>query len=142
MGQLSLLTERVLLQMIFAEDMMIGPSMFFAKVSLLLLYLRIFGLKKRVRYTIYFGLVFAFCLYWVNVPLSIYSCSPRLDEEWDIQDLGSRCNKSRLFGLFQGSLNVVLDLFIFILPIPVVMGLQMNARKRLAVLIVFLTGVL
>ena len=135
--------EGISLQANFAEDMVLGPGAFFAKIALLLLYLRLFGLKTAVRYTIYFGLIFAVCLYWINIPFLAYYCAPAPGKKWDLQDLDlSKCGKSRILGVVQGSLNVVLDLFIFILPIPVVMSLQMNARKRVAVLTVFLTGVL
>ena len=116
--------------------------MFFAKTSLLLLYLRIFGPKKSTRHAIHFGLVFAFCLYWVNIPITAYYCGPSAGKPWSIQEIGRKCMKSEILGLVQGPLNVLLDLFIFILPIPVVMGLQMSSRRRIAVLAVFLTGIL
>ena len=142
MVQLSVLTEIIYLQKQFSEDILLGPSLFFAKLSLLLLYLRIFGLKKFVRWTIYFALVFAICLYWINIPTASYYCAPRAGKNWDLEELGFKCYKSMIFGLVQGSFNVILDLFIFILPIPVVMGLQMTALKTLAILTVFLTGAL
>lgn len=125
-----------------AETMLLGPSMFFAKISLLLLYLRIFGPKKSTRYAICFGLVFAFCLYWVTIPIGAYYCAPSAGSSWTITGIAPRCNKVITLGLIQGPLNVVLDLFIFVLPIPVVMGLQMSFRKRIAVLAVFFTGIL
>ena len=53
---------------------------------------------------------------------------------------GSREDVPKILAPVTGALNLLLDLFIFILPIPVVMGLQMNARKKVAVLTVFLTG--
>ena len=128
--------------MSFAEDMLLGPSIFFAKTSLLLLYLRIFGPNKSTRYAIYCGLVLAFCLYWVNIPITAYYCGPRPGKPWSIPEIGLKCRKSIILGVTQGSLNVVLDIFIFVLPIPVVMGLQMSSRRRIAVLAVFLTGIL
>ena len=114
----------------FTAQILTGPSLFFAKASLLLLYLRIFGPEASTRYAIYIGLVFAFCLYWISIPLMAYYC-PRL---W--------CHRMWILSLVQGPLNVVLDLFILILPIPVVMKLQMSLQRRFAVLSVFLTGML
>ena len=119
-----------------------GPSIFFAKASLLLLYLRIFGPKQSTRYAIYIGLVFAFRLYWINIPITAYYCAPSVGRSWSIIGIGLKCKKTLILGLLQGPLNVVLDLFIFILPIPVVMRLQMSSRRRFAVLSVFLTGIL
>ena len=122
--------------------MILGPGIFFAKSSLLLLYLRIFGPKKSTRYAIYFGLVFAFCLYWVNIPITAYYCGPPAGKPWSLSEMGFKCKKPIILAVVQGPFNVVLDLFIFILPIPVVMGLQMSSRRRIAVLTVFLTGIL
>ena len=115
----------------FTAQILTGPSLFFAKTSLLLLYLRLFGPKQSTRYAIYVGLVFAFCLYWISIPLMAYYC-PRL-----------QCQSSMvILSLVQGPLNVVLDLYIFVVPIPVVMRLQMSLRRRFAVLSVFFTGIM
>ena len=123
-------------------EVLIGPSSFFAKASLLLLYLRIFGPKKSTRYAIYTGLAFAFCLYWINIPISAYYCAPSGGKSWDLTEIALKCEKSAILGLVQGPLNIVLDLFIFVLPIPVVIRLQMSYRRRMAVLSVFFTGIL
>ena len=120
-----------------------GPAMFFAKASLLLLYLRIFGPKKSIRYWIYFGLAFTFCLYWINIPIDSYYCTPRPGGSWgDLSSIGAKCEKTAILGLVQGSLSIALDLFILILPIPVVMTLQISSKKRVGALAVLMTGVL
>lgn len=127
----------------YAAEMILGPMMFLAKSSLLLLYLRIFGLKKATRYTVYFALAFSFCLYWIGIPLFSYYCAPSPGKEWPIVSMGAkRCRTSKLLGTVQGPLNMVLDALIISLPVPVVLGLQMSVRKRAAVLVVFLTGIL
>lgn len=126
----------------FAKDMFLGPAMFFAKSSLLLLYLRIFGPKKSVRYIIYTSLVFIFCLYSVNIPIEAVYCAPSAGKGWTLAEIAPKCGKTLYLAVVQGPLNVLVDLFIFILPIPVVLGLQMSSRKQLAVLSVFLTGLL
>ena len=120
-----------------------GLAMFFAKASLLLLYLRIFSLKKPVRYWIYFGLIFTFCLYSVNIPFEAYYCAPSPSGSWgDMFSIGPKCYHSIILGLVQGSLSVALDLFLLILPMPVVMTLQMSSKKRVGALAVLMTGVL
>ena len=117
--------------------------MFFAKASLLLLYLRIFGPKKSTRYWIYYALTFTFCLYWINIPINAYYCTPSSGTSWsETIDIAPKCFKQLILGLVQGSLSVALDLFILILPIPVVMALQMSLKRRVGVLAVFMTGVL
>lgn len=129
----------LLQQTLFSLNLLLGPSMFFSKASLLLLYLRIFSPKKSTRYATYFGLAFTFCLCLVTVFVIVHYCAPAAGKPWD---LTIKCNKAIVYGVVQGSLTVVLDFYIFILPIPVVLGLQMSSRKRIAVLAVFLTGIL
>ena len=120
-----------------------GLTMFFAKASLLLLYLRIFGPKKSTRYWIYFGLAFTFCLYWINIPFDSYYCTPSPGGSWDDRFvLGTKCQKTIILGLVQGSLSVALDVFILILPVPVVMTLKLSSKKRVGALAVLMTGVL
>lgn len=115
---------------------------FFAKSSLMLLYLRLFGLSRGFRYTIYVGLVVTFCVCLVGLPVTAYYCAPSPGQEWSVQTIGASCQKSILPGVVQGALNVVLDLFIISLPVPVILGLHMSPRRRIAVLAVFLTGIL
>ena len=116
--------------------------MFFAKSSLMLLYLRLFGLKRRFRYSIYVALAITFCLYWVGIPLAAYYCAPSPGKAWSIQSMGDRCKTSSVLGVVQGPLNVILDLFIISLPVPVILGLKMSPPRKIAILAVFLTGIL
>lgn len=138
-----ILNQRLLFNQIqFAKDIFLGTSMFFAKGSLLLLYLRIFGPKKSARYQIYICLAFSFCLYFVNIPVEAYYCAPRAGKGWTLAEIAPKCKKTSYLAIIQGPLNVLIDLFIFALPIPIVIRLQMSARKRLSVLAVFFTGLL
>lgn len=132
----------LLQQTLFSLNLLLGPSMFFSKASLLLLYIRIFSPKKSTRYATYFGLAFTFCLCLATVFVIVHYCAPAAGKPWNLIDSAIKCNKATVYGVVQGSLAVVLDLYIFILPIPVVLGLQMSSRKRIAVLAVFLTGIL
>ena len=116
--------------------------MFFAKMSLLLLYIRFFSVKKSTRYAIYFGLAFTFCLTLASIPVAAYGDTPSAGKSWALTNLMTKSSKTNAFAIAQGALNVVIDLYIFILPIPVVLGLQMSLRKRIGLLAVFLTGIL
>ena len=119
-----------------------GPMMFFAKSSLLLLYLSIFGLKKSFRYATYTAIVVTFCNYWTFIPLTAYYFAPSPGKAWSITSIGTKCPTAAPYGIATGVVGILLDLFIVILPIPVVLRLQMSRRKRIAVLAVFLTRIL
>ena len=122
--------------------MLLGPTLFFAKGAIFLLYLRIFTVKRNMRYSIWFGLAFTFVLYWINIPFESWYCAPRAGDPWDLETIGKTCPHNIIFGLVQGVLSVALDLYIFIIPIPVVLQLQMSMKRRLSVIGVFATAFL
>ena len=94
-----------------------------------------------MRYGIWSGLVFAFLLYWSGVLFGTLWCTPRGGEK-DLKDTTQKCEKNILFGLIQGVLGVVLDFYIFLLPVPTIIRLQMSLRRRLSILGVFGTAIL
>ncbi len=134
--------NRVRLQLHFASDILIGPATFFAKLSLLLLYLRIFAPQRHMRYLIYLGIGFGFCIYWVLVPIEAYFCAPAAGQSWDPVTLGPKCLKSVPVGVVQGPLNTLEDIFILVLPISSVMNLHLPLKRKLQVLGIFMTGIL
>jgi hypothetical protein len=121
--------------------MLLGPSIFFAKTSIFLLYFQLFTVNKTNRQLIYAGMVFAFFLYWTNVTVEPYFCAPHLGQPWDFS-VGTRCARLIPWGMVQGVSAVLLDLYIFILPIPIILNLHLPKRKKLSVLLVFMTAAL
>ena len=127
----------------FVGDLLLGPATFFAKVSLLLLYLRLFGKTNRTfRIKIYITIAFCACLYWVNVPLGAYFCAPKPGQEWDSPEVFALCSRSLPYAIVQGVLNVVVDFWLLWLPLPVIWNLNMALKKRLGVIALFMTGCL
>ena len=122
----------------YAAQVLLGPSQFFTKVSLLILYLRLFSIKISTRRALYCAIAFAFCLYWINIPLATYYCAPRAGGSWKVGN--ETCAKLILLGPIQGSLNVALDIFILAAPISVIVKLKMSRRRKFEVLAVFMTG--
>ena len=119
-----------------------GPTLFFAKSTIFLLYLRIFSIHKKMRYGIWSGLAFAFLIYWSAALTGTLFCAPRAGEQWSLNDTEQRCEKDAIFGVVQGVLSVILDLYIFFLPIPIVLGMQMSLKRRLSILCIFGTAIL
>ena len=121
---------------------MYGPTVFFAKLSLFLLYLRIFSPSRNMRFLIYFGIVFNF-IYYVATAVSMMAlCLPRKGEIWAVALYSSRCHHAITMTYVQGIFNIVSDLFLLGLPIPVVLRLQMPQRKKWGVIAIFATGFL
>ena len=79
---------------------------------------------------------------WSNVLFGTLWCTPRAGEQWEIEDIARRCEKEIIYGVVQGVLAVVIDLYIFFLPMPIVLSLQMSKKRRLSILGVFGTAIL
>lgn len=118
---------------------MVGPTIFFGKSTILLLYLRIFTVNKAMRYSVWLGLAWCFCLYWFYLPVSAFYCSPRIGQAWSVYSFAD-CEKLSLPGVIQSALSIPLDLYIFILPIPIVLRLQMSLKRRISILGIFGTA--
>ena len=122
--------------------MLLGPTLFFAKGAILLLYLRIFTINKKMRYSIWFGLVWNFLLYWSGIPIATYYGTPRIGQPWDVVAATETCANLTTYVLVQGVLAVALDLYMFILPIPIVLKLRISLQQRLSILGIFGTAIL
>lgn len=121
--------------------MILYPTTFVAKLSILLLYCRVFTVKKPLLYGIYGGMLVTLLLYIPNVFLTAYFCAPHVGKGWDAAGVGG-CSKTLEWYVVQAALIVALDLYIFILPLPTIMQLQMPARRRKGIMMVFMTAIL
>ena len=119
-----------------------GPTIFFAKLFIFLLYLSIFQVKQTMRLAIYFGIFLNFAIYWPNVAINSYYDAPHYGEQWDVATIAARGRIAIAFSIVQGVMAVVIDLYIFVLPIPVLLGLQLQRRKKIQVLAIFGTALL
>lgn len=121
---------------------MASMSLFFPKLSLLLLYRKLFHPNHSTLNLIYIGLGLAIAAYWTSVPIDTYYCIPRRGQEWISPQVRQNCNKTVPYSIIQGSLNVFLDIYILYLPFPIVRNLQLSPQKKAGVLFVFMHGVL
>ena len=120
----------------------LNVALFFAKSTILLFYVRVFGIRNIIRYGAWFGIFLTFGLYWSAIPVNVITAAPRAGQPWSVEIIYRRHEIATLYSLYQGALAVALDVYIFFLPIPIVMTLQMTLKRRLSVLIVFGTAVL
>ena len=116
--------------------------MFFAKLALFLFYHRIFALSRRTRIAIYLGITLNGLFYLASCIGIIVLCVPRRSESWTSMTFATRCHHSVAMGDIQGIFGLVSDLYIFILPLPVLFRLQMSLKKKLGITAVFLTGLM
>ena len=131
-----------MVQVSYACVLIVAPALFFAKSTIFLFYLRVFSVSKMIRYGVWFGLFWNFCLYWSSIPVETVTSAPRVGQPWNIETINRKNKIATTYSIFQGVFSVALDLYIFLLPIPVLMKLQMSLRRRCSILGVFGTAIL
>lgn len=114
-------------------------SVLLAKISILLLYLRIFTVKKEVRYMVYGGIVWSIITYGPFFITTTWYCAPHKGEDWGMAVL-MRCSGFADWQIFVSVMAVILDLFILILPLPLLKRLQLSRNKKIGLMVVFSTA--
>ncbi|KAL6875001.1 hypothetical protein J3F83DRAFT_535429 [Trichoderma novae-zelandiae] len=128
------------MKILFVQGVLLGPVIFFLKTAIWLLYLQLFSAHRTIRIIVYAGIVVTALTYWTSVPLELaYGC-PRPGETWT--DLLTNGHPGHIiyYGPVQGSLAVIIDVWIFVLPLPVLWKLNMSRRRRIALCAVFFTA--
>jgi hypothetical protein len=122
--------------------MTLGPALFFGKTAILLFYLRLFSVNRTLRYWVYPAIPVIFGCYVTNVILETIFCIPRPgDGGWNFNTM-VRCGTFEIYGPIQGVLNIALDLYILIIPIPIIAGLKMSPNKKAGLFGIFFTAIL
>lgn len=113
-------------------------SLVFAKLSILLLYLRVFvgKLFRRVCW-IMLAIIVAYGV-WI-VTATIFSCFP-IQYYWDKSVKGGHCQNTMAQYMSYSAVRISTDLAIFALPMPVLASLQMPRKQRALLMLVFSIG--
>ena len=80
-------------------------------------------------------------LFIMGMSITVAVCAPR-SQGLSLGFIETCSRMSSTMGVFLGTVAVVMDLIILILPIPVVLALQLPLRKKLSLVLLFLSGIL
>lgn len=132
-------------QLMWALSLNYALAVWAIKLSILLLYVRLFRVdSKTFRFLIYFGMFATSALSFSAVVALIVSCQP-LSYFWTQYDGVSpgHCglDVDQLY-LAIAVINMCLDLYLLVLPIPRVMRLQMSPRRKLVVCASLFLGIM
>ncbi|KAI1209701.1 uncharacterized protein F4807DRAFT_460448 [Annulohypoxylon truncatum] len=117
-----------------------GPAMWFAKTAILTMYLRAFGIVRWMWWCCHTGIAFLFCAYWSLVPVSVtYNFPLRAHQHWDLA-LSLSSTPAQLPFVIMGLISVVSDLYILILPFPILLKLHVSRRRKIGLCLVFATA--
>ncbi|KAL7907121.1 hypothetical protein GGI35DRAFT_79155 [Trichoderma velutinum] len=130
------------MKILFSFGILLGPAIFFSKAAILLLYLQIFSLHRTMRIAVYVVMALLIVTYWPSVFLEIAFGAPRSGETWTSLLTSGNPGKLIYWGPVQGSLAVIIDIAIFILPLPVLWKLNLSLRRRIALCAVFFTALM
>ncbi|KAF2650158.1 hypothetical protein K491DRAFT_697546 [Lophiostoma macrostomum CBS 122681] len=125
--------------MTLAGTMVYSLSLAFSKMSILFLYLRLSPQRWfRILVWTLLGVVVTYAVIY-NL-ISLFGCRP-IAATWDLSQLpDAKCLDQLTKYMALSILNIIIDVFELILPIPVVVPLQMSTRQKISICLVFATG--
>lgn len=111
------------------------------KASLLLLYYRLFSPSKRFRLAVRIGAAIIFSQWFIFTFATIFQCRP-VAAFWNRNIQGAKCIDLALLSLVSGVLNLLTDVLLLCLPIPMVWGLNTTKAQKITLTGIFLLGTL
>lgn len=109
------------------------------KLSLLFLYARIFHVSRgtRVAAQVLIALVASYCVAFF--PVFLTNCRP-VDQQWNPSPNGS-CRDLSIEEFASVGANLILDISVVVLPLPVLWQLQMVTRHKVFLSVMFSLGI-
>lgn len=126
-------------KVVFTQSFLAFLSLLFAKTSIFLLFLDIFDVKPSMRYAIYAGILWTLLTYVPFFFVMPYLCAPHLGEQWTTE-VGLRCNDGVNWDTTSAAMAVVLDLYILLLPMPMLRTMSLSVRRKCGLVVVFATA--
>ncbi|KAH7312705.1 hypothetical protein B0I35DRAFT_514006 [Stachybotrys elegans] len=127
-------------------QMLTITSMLTAKSATLLLFRQVFVISRRTSIAIWVGLAMAVLLYGSSIVVLAYYGAPHPGTTWEeyIDDMRALTEPpfSVYWAVGQGSAGTFLDLYIFILPLPIIYKLNMSRKRKFQVSALFLVALL
>ncbi|KAL3465054.1 hypothetical protein BJX64DRAFT_253690 [Aspergillus heterothallicus] len=131
-----------MLKCIWVTRILYTVSMGLVKMSLLWFYLRL-DPRKFMRWAVFFVMFFNVGLSLASFIGALAACSPPSLFWTDVTSSGCMpMNQQQLFYEVNGVLNIVTDILTYLLPVPMLYGLQLTWRKKGAILGIFGLGIL
>ncbi|KAI0884950.1 uncharacterized protein GGS22DRAFT_188228 [Annulohypoxylon maeteangense] len=116
--------------------------MYLSKTPLLILYIRLFGVKNWLRIISYVTLVVYLIPSLTTVIVVGATCSRSVAAIDDIYILEKCLETTLSVGVVNGSTAVITDIIVILLPLPVIARLSLPFYKKVGIAMVFLTGII
>lgn len=116
--------------------------MLFIKVTFFLLYLQLFRPMQWLRICAYIGAVFTVIFYFGMAVAQLIFSTPRHGETWLSHQATHNKDLAIALSVPQSVVGLAIDLYILIFPIIAVSQLQLPIRKKVGIMLIFMTGLL
>lgn len=117
-----------------------GVATCLIKLSILFFYLDIFEIRS-FQIAVYICMAFVAALQLAVILGTLLLCKP-LAYSWNKLIPGGHCGDATENYLAIGVVNMVIDFAIVLLPMPILYGLQMSARNKVAIMGILSLGLL
>ncbi|KAH7308970.1 hypothetical protein B0I35DRAFT_482719 [Stachybotrys elegans] len=129
--------------LVYLGDLIYCFANYFAKTATLMLLHQLFTVSTVTRRAIRAGMVFAFAFYATGIAMSSYCYLPHPGQTWDqviLRMMGNRMIRG--WAVAQASVNIAFDLYLLILPLPIIYKLNLPWKGKLKITSVFLIAAL
>ena len=106
------------------------------------MYRHVFGPKRWMRISANLGAILTTLFYITMSLCAIIFATPRKGETWARHEGSQFAHMNIRIAIPQSCVNLGLDLYILILPIVAVVKLQMAPRRKIGIILIFMTGLL
>ena len=125
-------------QTLFVVILLHAPLMALEKTSILLLYRRIFSIQPWFRISTTILIVYIWCWAASEFLVAIFQCKP-VAYQWN-KELNGTCIDQLAFFRWISVPNLIHDIAMLVLPLPMIWNLQVGTRQKFALSLVFLIG--
>ncbi|KAM0802924.1 hypothetical protein BDR22DRAFT_887254 [Usnea florida] len=139
--QLSYLTSDDFLKTSYLGTVLVPPAMTFTKLTFFLAYLQIFWPFKWLRICVYLGAAVTIMFYLATDIFWLYEMTPRRGKTWASVAYSPAELKTLVLSVPVAAVGLAIDMYLLILPITAVMQLQLPTRRKVEVVLIFLTGI-
>ncbi|KAL8849384.1 MAG: hypothetical protein Q9221_005622 [Calogaya cf. arnoldii] len=123
---------------ILAHEIIWAASIPIIKISILLLYIRIFGCLRYFRILAYVIGIFSFCWAMTVIFVCSFQCRP-IQYIWD-KSIEGTCLNTTLAFIINSAPNVFTDFVLLVLPLPAVWNLHTTTAQKISLTTTFLLG--
>ena len=135
----------------FVQNDQIGVILFtcsaiLVKLSLLILYLRLFNPNRLTRYLIFGGMIACSLFYSITIIISAAFCvpdpsGPNDDRAWLKQSKTCRPAVVKI-AFAQGIFGTISDIYLLVIPLQIILRLNLATQRRIGMVAVFGTGIM